>query len=194
MNNFTATMILMLVLCCIVVIFYKSYLSTETFDAQSSQQMDVVMSNSNGDLLRAKPADLFNIALPKGIIIAWSGETIPTGWALCDGNNGKSINNIVIPDLKDRFIHGKPQNKQLLETGGEAQHTLSVEEIPSHTHEFVPDRNIENNPSCECKSGACGCGGFVERDGSMSLMATGGGKPHNNMPPYMVLAFIIKVT
>lgn len=40
-------------------------------------------------------------AFPRGIIVMWGGKliNIPTGWALCDGNNGT-------PDLTDRFIVG----------------------------------------------------------------------------------------
>jgi len=36
-----------------------------------------------------------------GIIVMWAGseETIPSGWKLCDGNNGT-------PDLRDRFVIG----------------------------------------------------------------------------------------
>ena len=39
--------------------------------------------------------------VPGGFIGMWSGsaETIPTGWALCDGTNGT-------PDLTERFILG----------------------------------------------------------------------------------------
>lgn len=38
-------------------------------------------------------------SVPAGGIIMWSGETVPDGWALCDGENGT-------PDLRGRFIYG----------------------------------------------------------------------------------------
>jgi hypothetical protein len=40
-------------------------------------------------------------SIPKGIIAIWSGSiaSIPSGWKLCDGNNGT-------PDLRNRFIIG----------------------------------------------------------------------------------------
>jgi microcystin-dependent protein len=38
----------------------------------------------------------FNI-IPKGVIVAWNGKDTPTGWALCNGENGT-------PDLRGRFI------------------------------------------------------------------------------------------
>ena len=39
--------------------------------------------------------------IPSGVIVMWSGTTsdIPTGWVLCDGDNGT-------PDLTDRFVIG----------------------------------------------------------------------------------------
>lgn len=45
--------------------------------------------------------DISKALLPRGTIVAWSGSknTIPAGWALCEGLNGT-------PDLRDRFIVG----------------------------------------------------------------------------------------
>ncbi|MBS9440742.1 tail fiber protein [Photorhabdus heterorhabditis] len=40
-----------------------------------------------------------NRVLPKGMIVMFSGSSVPTGWALCDGDNGT-------PNLIDRFILG----------------------------------------------------------------------------------------
>ncbi|KMW71366.1 hypothetical protein TI10_21070 [Photorhabdus luminescens subsp. luminescens] len=37
--------------------------------------------------------------LPRGMIVMFSGSSVPTGWALCDGNSGT-------PNLIDRFILG----------------------------------------------------------------------------------------
>ena len=43
--------------------------------------------------------------VPSGVIVMWHGTiaTIPSGWALCDGNNGT-------PDLRDKFITGAKQD------------------------------------------------------------------------------------
>lgn len=59
--------------------------------------------------------------LPRGIITMWSGATnaVPSGWALCDGNNGT-------PNLKDRFIVGAGQNYAVGNVGGSITQTPSV--------------------------------------------------------------------
>ncbi len=72
---------------------------------------------------------------PPGIIIMWSGATVPSGWALCDGSNGR-------PDLRGRFVLGHGQgtnltNRVVGSTGGAATVTLTVNQIPSHNHTFT---------------------------------------------------------
>lgn len=59
----------------------------------------------------------------------WSGVStaIPTGWLLCNGQNNT-------PDLRDRFIVGAGSSYAVGSTGGEATHTLTVDEMPSHNH------------------------------------------------------------
>lgn len=59
--------------------------------------------------------------VPRGIITMWSGATnaVPSGWALCDGNNGT-------PNLKDRFIVGAGQSYGVGNTGGSITQTPSV--------------------------------------------------------------------
>jgi microcystin-dependent protein len=59
--------------------------------------------------------------LPRGIITMWSGATnaVPSGWALCDGNNGT-------PNLKDRFIVGAGQSYAVGNVGGSITQTPSV--------------------------------------------------------------------
>lgn len=75
--------------------------------------------------------DLTN-AVPSGIICMWSGEStaIPSGWHLCDGEEGT-------PDLRDRFIVGAGSTYKVKDTGGEATHKLTTNEMPSHNHGFT---------------------------------------------------------
>lgn len=81
-------------------------------------------------------------AVPPGGIIMWSGsvDEIPTGYALCNGQSYTGSDGAVrpTPDLRGRFIvgydPGDTDYNALEKTGGEKKHTLSVDELPSHSH------------------------------------------------------------
>ena len=66
-----------------------------------------------------------------GMIIIWNGaqNAIPSGWVICDGNNNT-------PDLRNRFIVGAGSGGSYSpgDTGGAASVTLSVAQMPSHSH------------------------------------------------------------
>jgi len=69
--------------------------------------------------------------VPSGGIIMWSGSiaNIPSGWLLCNGQNGT-------PDLRDRFVVGAGSTYAPNATGGANSVTLNTNQIPSHTHGF----------------------------------------------------------
>lgn len=68
------------------------------------------------------------------------------------------------------------------EMGGEVEHTLTVAEMPSHTHSV---RLEWSNPEGWGLIGV-GAGSHALVDQGSVTGSTGGGKPHNNMPPYLV--------
>lgn len=80
-------------------------------------------------------------AFPIGGIIMWYGSvaTIPDKWALC---NGGTVNGIVTPDLRDRFVLGAGSTYAVNATGGSTdavviQHShtgTTSTESQSHTH------------------------------------------------------------
>ncbi len=76
-----------------------------------------------------------NGTIPIGGIIMWSGHknTIPTGWFLCDGNNGT-------PNLTDRFIIGAGGTYNYKNMGGSKQITLGLNHIPDHQHDYTDKR------------------------------------------------------
>jgi len=117
----------------------------------------------------------------------WTGTTAPDGWALCDGNNGT-------PDLRNRFVLGAG-TKSIGTTGGTETHTLAINELPSHNHNQYTNRQGENNGEWAAGAparlmvGDRGNGQWI----SNFSHNTGGGQPHNNMPPYYVTAFIMKL-
>lgn len=137
----------------------------------------------------------FNLIL-KGTIIAWNGVTPPAGWALCDGANGT-------PDLRGKFVLSSGQgsgltNRVVGQVGGAENVTLTVDQMPSHDHKLRVDNGdvVAHNRSF---TGADGNDRTIrERDTAVTfpeviVLPKGGNQPHNNMPPYYVLAYIMKL-
>lgn len=102
------------------------------------------------------------------------------GYALCNGSNGT-------PNLTDKFIIGAGNSLAVGATGGESTHTLTEAEMPAHTHPFYEDGNAASG----------GQGNHVRTTtvGTYPLTtgSTGGGDPHNNMPPYHALIYAKKL-
>ncbi len=119
--------------------------------------------------------------IPQGLICMWSGSTIPEGWALCNNENGT-------PDLRGRFVLGSSDSYAIGDVGGESEVTLTVEQMPSHNH--VYDRAM--SASSKLQSGTSTFGTVSSRLNANSTSA-GNNQPHNNMPPYYVLAYIMKL-
>ena len=147
----------------------------------------------------------FNL-LPKGCIIAWNGKTAPAGWAMCNGKNGT-------PDLRGRFIYGYGSGlgKTFNKRGGSETHKLSINEIPSHNHSMKDAGNHHhymggpNGSAGGRKNAWVDFGGWhhgrnvgnrnTHNAGNHKhhINNTGGSKSHNNMPPYHVLSYIMKL-
>lgn len=119
--------------------------------------------------------------VPKGTIVIWSGtaSNIPDGWALCDGQDGR-------PDLRDKFVLGAGTAHAVGDTGGEATHTLTVEEMPTHSHRLSIGPLNTTPYIATAGTNQNSTGTDFESKG------TGGSQPHNNMPPYYALCYIIK--
>ena len=75
-------------------------------------------------------------ALPRGSIIIWTSQTIPTGWVICDGTNGT-------PDMRDKFIVGASNNRDINVTGGHATTSISLEGL-EHYHGIGHNTNLRS--------------------------------------------------
>jgi microcystin-dependent protein len=139
--------------------------------------------------------------LPKGTIVAYNQTTAPAGWALCDGSNGT-------PNLRGRFIFGSGGSRGMNTTGGQETVALNINEMPSHTHTAnVSDPGHEHGfygsyhdhgpapklhlakwegaPVTQVSKATTGI--------SVSNNYTGGNQAHENMPPFYVLTYIMKL-
>tara|TARA_R110000868_G_scaffold28088_4_gene105658 strand:+ start:3170 stop:3910 length:741 start_codon:yes stop_codon:yes gene_type:complete len=140
--------------------------------------------------------------LPTGMILLWSGAigSIPTGYYLCDGNNGT-------PDLRDRFLIGAGNTYSVNQTGGSADaivvshtHTAtstSTVTDPGHNHTVSsassPPYNAGGNavfgPATNTTSTAT-TGITVATSTTNATSGTSG--TGANLPPYYALAYIMK--
>ncbi len=105
-----------------------------------------------------------------------------------------SVNNVnpellfggVWEKIEDKFLLASSSNYELGETGGEATHTLTVNEMPSHNHsrrtspQGYAERDTSGNDIISPASGSA-------KAVTKTSYNTGGGQAHNNMPPYLVV-------
>lgn len=160
--------------------------------------------------------------VPTGAIMMWSGTiaNIPTGWALCDGQNGT-------PNLQGRFIVGATTGVVMFDsigynypvgtTGGKNKVGLTLDEIPSHNHggytgdsgahSHYADFNTYKNAT-ESSADDYTRNRFARANGdhevqrvstnqedahSHKIPNAGGGNAHENRPVFYALAYIMKI-
>lgn len=82
-----------------------------------------------------------------------------------------------------RFLLGADSTYAAGSTGGEAAHTLTVDEMPRHNHE-IDNLNSSGNATPYMTVQAQDKKGY---GGNVQTMFAGGGKAHNNMPPYLAV-------
>lgn len=80
--------------------------------------------------------------------------------------------------IQDTFLLAAGSTYAAGSTGGEAEHILTVEEMPPHTHSFS---SFNKDGSTSSSSGAAKTAVTAETD------SAGGGVAHNNMPPYLAV-------
>ena len=163
-----------------------------------------------------------------GEIRMFAGNYAPIGWALCDGQlliirqnsalfsllgaiyGGDGRVTFALPDIQGRIPVEQGEgagltNRTLGVKGGSETETLTVNQIPSHGHDFFASTAdaTTNNPSGNVLAtgvdGASVAFQYIIRSqdtdlASSAIANTGGSRSHTNMMPTLCLNFIIALT
>ena len=145
------------------------------FNNNSSPYINDKNLNQLQDNVETAIEDIFNRIYPIGSIYTSVNSTNP-----------HSLFGGTWEQIKDKFLLSAGDTYNAGDEGGEATHTLTIDEMPSHSHRFAV-----NNTD--------GAGGFRETQargnnstgeadwGNTSTQNIGGGQAHNNMPPYLAV-------
>ena len=152
-----------------------------------------------------------------GEIRMFAGNFAPQGWALCQGQilaisendtlfsligttyGGDGISTFALPDLRSRVPIHQGNGLVLAQVGGEELVTLTVNQIPIHTH--APMANSDNGTATTPGGNVWAASADISQyavgtTGAMSGSAVspaGGSQPHDNMLPYLAINFIISL-
>ncbi len=187
--------------------------------------------DSTGALsVKGRIKDQTGYLVPVGGIIMYTGSagdfgangigrdnTAVQGWALCDVQGGR-------PDLRSSFIVGANPNKSLplrnglasyylKATGGNERHTLSVAEMPNHSHGILTNNGKEGDGNGDGEYAKSGRTNIMQGDrGSTGYTQTGakytsptrfvpspliepagGNQSFETLPPYYAVFYIVKL-
>jgi microcystin-dependent protein len=143
----------------------------------------------------------FNFA-PKGWAFA-NGQFLPINqnqalFALLGttyGGNGQTT--FALPDLRGRAPFHLAPGHSLGEAAGQESHTLTVAELPAHTHIVNGSRSDGNDPTVTGHVPADSPSQIYSAPAALttlhpsSVSTVGGTQPHTNLAPYLVLNFCI---
>ena len=178
-----------------------------------------VNKNINADSFYATGNFYLNnyVLIPAGTIVQSAAIAEPAGWFNC---NGRTLNKITynglfsaigytyggsdpsfnIPDIQGRVPIGAGSGagltvRSLGQKSGEENHTLTINEMPSHTHSLTrrinPDNGAFDNGNTYISESSAAT---TDRQimGTFNTYSTGSGASHNNMQPFIVLNYLIK--
>jgi microcystin-dependent protein len=155
-----------------------------------------------------------------GEIRMFAGNFAPAGWMFCEGQllpisenetlfqligttyGGDGQENFALPDLRGRVPIHQGNSFVLAQTGGVEDVTLSVAQIPAHTHPAIATSNAGNslNPANKVlASGSVvstmpyGSDNPVVAMNAGTISPVGGSQPHTNFQPYLCIDFIISL-
>lgn len=153
-----------------------------------------------------------------GELRIFAGNFAPAGWMFCEGQllpisenetlfnligttyGGDGQSTFALPDLRGRLPLHQGNGYVLAETGGVEEVTLSIGQIPSHSHPMLGSAG--NGAQANPKNNVLASSTLVKLysgeapDTAMaasSITSIGGSQPHNNFQPYLCLNYIISL-
>lgn len=155
--------------------------------------------------------------IPVGTGSLWTGpvgKEPPPPWMLAEGQllrrteypelsalygstfTGSNATYVALPDARGRTVAGRKSGSSLWGvvggTPGAETHTLTVDEMPTHTH----DIRVDTGTSSGWLAAARFSWGQPYPDSAVDPYAvrpSGGGQPHNNVQPSLTLRYMVKV-
>jgi microcystin-dependent protein len=153
-----------------------------------------------------------------GEIRMFAGNFAPAGWMFCEGQllpiseyetlfnligttyGGDGQSTFALPDLRGRVPLHFGNGFTLAETGGVETVTLTVPQIPAHSHPFLASSNnaTTTNASGNVAATTPNYTPYINANGNtalnpQSITSIGGSQPHNNFQPYLCVDFIISL-
>ena len=153
-----------------------------------------------------------------GEIRMFAGNFAPVGWMFCEGQllpisenetlfqligtmyGGDGESTFALPDLRGRIPLHVGSGFTQAETGGVEEVTLTVSQIPAHTHPFLASTGIgdKSSPQSNVVAQSSAAQLYLEDNPNVSLApqsitAVGGSQPHTNFQPYLCVNFIISL-
>lgn len=155
-----------------------------------------------------------------GEIRMFAGNFAPAGWMFCEGQllpisenetlfqligttyGGDGQSTFALPDLRGRLPVHQGNGFTLAETGGAEGVTLTVTQIPAHSHPVLATGNTATGTAPANSVLAASTGATVSpygTDAPLTALApqtigpVGGSQPHENFQPYLCVDFIISL-
>lgn len=204
---------------------------TIKWKASVRRLFNLVSLNFRDHQSRINSLENFVSPIPSGTIVRYASSTVPTGYLSCDGSavsrstysdlfskigttygSGDGSTTFNLPDCRDKVTIGAGQgsgltNRVVATSVGANTHSLTVSEMPSHTHGTANDSHRHDFDDTGDQASPNQGLRFVDTNGSPtgSFLAVessttginqtdnqGSGTAHNNMQPYVVCQFLIK--
>lgn len=153
-----------------------------------------------------------------GEIRMFAGNFAPAGWMFCEGQllpisenetlfqligttyGGDGQSTFALPDLRGRLPLHQGNGFILAETGGAEEVTLTVPQIPAHSHPFLAttnnaaSANVGGNVLAQIPTYTPYISATANSPLSPNAIGpVGGSQPHTNFQPYLCVDFIISL-